>query len=144
MKFIQLAQSLPYRYQRIIIRYNQVILSFTAALCIVLINNLPTLACQGFGCDATEYMKSNTIVSGAGQAAIDLMTFPFFIVTSLILFVVIVVIAATMGAFAEGREGWSGLIKLACLFGVALFGAAMLSFMVSGNFGTGAGAGAGG
>jgi hypothetical protein len=135
MKFIQLAQSLPFRCQRTIVRYNQVILSFTAAIYIVLINNLPTLACQGFGCDATDYMKNNSIVSSAGQAAVDLMTFPFFIVTTLILFVVVVVIAATMGAFAEGREGWSGLIKLACLFGVALFGAAMISFMVSGTFG---------
>jgi hypothetical protein len=129
------------RIKRFIVCYNQSIIAFTTALYIVLISQSSSIACVGFGCDATDYLKSNSIVSSAGQSAVDLVTFPFFIITAIVFFIVLVVIAATMGAFAEGRDWGSGLIKLVGLFGVAMFGAALMSFMVSGTFGGTGGSG---
>jgi hypothetical protein len=130
------------RLKRFIVCYNQSIIAFTTALYAVLISSPSVMACVGFGCDAADYLKSNTIVSSAGQSAVDLITFPFFIITAIVFFIIFVVIAVTMGAFAEGRDWGSGLIKLVGLFGVAMFGAALITFMVSGTFGGTGGGGA--
>jgi hypothetical protein len=140
---INLAKKILLRQLRTVTPVQQAIASILAFFAY---GQLPawSQSANGFG-QAVDQVKSNAIVTSAGQSATDLMTFPFVIVGIVLLLVVLLGIVVGIAALFSGRDWATPFLNVFMMFAFILLGSAILTWLVaSGIFGNGATAAAGG
>ncbi len=133
-------------FRRSLDRHKSVFLPLLTALFFIQLNNVRALAqtANGFG-EAIGKVKNHSIVSGAGPAAGDVVTFPFLMVGVLILLAILGLAIVGISALYTGRDIAGPILNLAGAFTILLMVSAMLLWISSSGLLDGAStAGAGG
>jgi hypothetical protein len=121
-------------------RNQSTIIALMTAFFLVQINHLAAMAADstnGFG-QAVDAVKGNSIVSGAGAAATDLMTFPFVIAGVILLLVVILAVIVGISALLSGRDWATPFLNIFAMIALILLGSAVIGWVAtSGLFGSG-------